>query len=380
MSKKKVFSWFLALSFCAFLPFAAQAFSVKSGESVIAPKDQVVDGNLYAAASTISIDGQVMGDVICAGQTVNISAKVDGDVICAAQTINISGEVKGNVRVAASSINISGTIGRNLNAFAATVVISEPAKIGWDALVAAANTEMRGQVGGSLHGSMKSLVISGQVGKNVDVKIDQSLNDDGRGKLEITEMAKVEGDVIYTGVDEAQIIKDNVNGQIVHNLPPNIQNKMIMAKIWGRIYAIFAALVVGLVLLSLWRKQIIEITSKMMEHKIGETIGWGAIVLFLPPIAAVILLFTVIGIPLALIVGSLWVLALFVARIIFAIMVGRFLMQKAIKKQTEKLFLEMTVGVAICWIVFALPLIGWLGLLVAMWWALGAMWNFCRKR
>jgi len=373
MSKKKFLAIFFTLSTVIFIPLATKAFSVKSGDSVFNPKDQVIEGNLYAAGSTITIDGQVTGDIICAAQTVNISAKVDGDIICAAQTINISGEVLGNVRVAASSINLSGTVGRNLNAFGASVILSDKAKVGWDLLAATPRLEMRGEVNGSLHGSIKDLLIAGRVGKNVDVRVDDNLERSDKGTLEITDSGKIEGDVIYTGINEAKLVKEKVSGRIIHSLPESGTNKMVLAFIWGRIYAIFSALLVGLVLLCLWRKRVLSLIDKM-EHKIGENIGVGAILMFLPPIAAVILICTFIGIPLALILMALWLMAIFIGRVVFGIMVGRFLLKKMIHRQTPKLFLEMTIGIVVCSVVFTLPILGWMGAMVGTWWVLGALW------
>ena len=168
MSKKKFLAIFLAITTLVLIPVTTKAFSVQSGDSIFNSKDQTIDGNLYAAGSTITIEGQVTGDVICAAQTVNISAKVDGDVICAAQTINITGEVLGNVRVAGNFINLSGTVGRNMNAFGNVVILSDQAKVGWDLLAAAARVEMRGEIDGNLHGSDSNLLVAGRVAKNAE--------------------------------------------------------------------------------------------------------------------------------------------------------------------------------------------------------------------
>lgn len=379
MSKKKFLAIFALAATLILVPSVTKAFSVRSGDFISNPQDQVVDGNLYAAGSTITIDGQVTGDVICAAQTVNISAKVDGDIICAAQTINITGEVLGNVRVAGNSINLSGTVGRNMNAFGANINISDKAKVGWDLLIAGAQAEMRGNVDGNLHGSVGKLLVAGRVAKNLDIKVDSNLENKAKGSLEITDAGSVEGDVIYTGIDEAKIDKEKVSGRIIHNLPESATNKMFLAYLWSRVYAIFSALLVGLVLLSLWRKQTLAIIDRM-QHKIGANIGFGAIIMFLPPIAALFLMFTLIGIPLSLILLALWIIAIFVGRVIFGIMVGRFLIKKMIHRQTPKLFLEMILGIVVCSVIFTLPLIGWLGAMVGTWWSLGAMWSYFNKK
>jgi len=379
MSKKKILAIFFTLTAVILIPSVTKAFSVKSGSSVFNPSNQIIEGNLYAAGSTITIEGQVTGDVICAAQTVNISAKVDGDVICAAQTINISGEVLGNVRVAGNFINLSGTVGRNMNAFGSSIILSDKARVGWDLLLAGVQTEMRGEVDGSLHGSVKNLLVAGRVGKNLAIRVDANLDKKDRGTLEITDTGSVAGDVVYTGASEAKLIKEKVSGRIIHNLPESSTNKMFLAFMWGRIYAIFSALLVGLVLLLLWRRKIITLTDKM-QTRIGANIGFGAMMMFAPPIAALILCFTFIGIPLGLIVTALWLMALFIGRVVFGIMVGRWLLKKMAAKQTSKLLLEMTIGIVLCSVVFSLPILGPLGAMVGTWWVLGAIWLHYQKK
>ncbi|MEI7619992.1 MAG: polymer-forming cytoskeletal protein [Candidatus Falkowbacteria bacterium] len=379
MSKNKFLAIFLAITALVLIPSTTKAFSVKSGESIFNPKDQIIEGNLYAAGSTITIEGQVAGDVICAAQTVNISAKVDGDVICAAQTINITGEVLGNVRVAGNFINLSGTVGRNMNAFGNSIILSDTAKIGWDLLVVSARTEMRGEINGNLHGSASDLLVAGRIAKNLDIKIDDNLENKDKGSLEITDTGSVEGNVVYTGISDAKLVKDRISGQITHNLPESSTNKVFLAYLYSRVYAIFSCLLIGLVLLLLWRKKIINITDKM-QHNIGANIGVGAILMFLPPIAALILIFTLIGIPLALIVTALWLMAILVGRVIFGVMVGRFILKKTVHRQTPKLFVEMIIGVVACSVVFSIPFLGWLGAMVGTSWVLGAMWFYYKKK
>jgi cytoskeletal protein CcmA (bactofilin family) len=377
MSKKLIFSALL-LGFFLVMPFKGQAFEGRSSDSVYIPKDQVISGNFYVAGANITVEGNIQGDLICAGQTVNVNAKVDGDIICAAQTINIAGEVGGNVRVAGNTVNINGLVGRNLNVLAATLILGSDAKINWDALLMVGQAEMRGIVSGSLHGAAQDLLVSGQVGKNIDIKLSNYKNKKDQGKLKITDQAKIDGDVVYWANSSADISQNNVSGKVTHNVPKSGDHKLLTAFIINRLYAIFSALLVGLVLVSIWRKTILKLTDKM-EGEPASTIGWGAVLLFITPIICFILFMTMIGIPLALILLGLWFLAMFVCKIITAILVGRILFRKLKRKESEKLLLEMTVGVVACWLLFAIPVVGWALSLVAVWWAMGGSWLYFKK-
>ncbi len=359
------------------LPLSAvKAYDVRSGDSVYIPKDQVITGNFYAAGSNLTIDGQVRGDVICAGQNVVINGKVDGDVICAAQSLNINGEVNGNVRVAGNNVSLDGVVARNVNILSATAIISANTKIGRDILLAVDKSEFRGVVGGSIHGVANSLLIAGQVGENINVKIGET------GKtasgLSIVAGSKVSGSVTYSGSKEADIIKENVSGQIVRQAAEKPKNNLFLAYALSQFYSIFSALLVGLLIVSLWRKTTLKITDRITNDH-WASIGWGFVLLFVVPIICVLLALTIIGLPLALILAGLWLLANFACKILTAIFIGRFIFRKLRQKESEKLVLEMTVGVVVCWFIFSIPVLGWIASLWALCMGFGASWLVFRK-
>ncbi len=363
-------------AFLLIVPVAVKAFAVKTGDSVYIAKDQTIEGNFYAAGSNITVDGTVTGDVICAGQTVNINGTIEGDVICAGQSINIDGAVNGSVRVAGNSVNINGQIARNVMAFGAAVNLGTEASVGWDMLIGAATGEIRGKVSRDLYGGVASATIAGEIGKDVRLKIDNKKSD--KSGLIIMDGAIIGGSVVYTDRTEASIASSAViAGEITHNLPKVRKEKTITAWGWGRLYSIFSALVVGLVLISLWHKQIKKLTDKMLD-KVGPSIGWGVIVMFLTPIIAILLLITLIGMPLAFILIGVWLIALFISKILVGILIGRELLKRFWEKKKDSLLLAMVIGIVITWIIFSLPVIGWLLCLVAMWWGVGGIWLYFR--
>ncbi|MCK4553560.1 hypothetical protein KAU19_01185, partial [Candidatus Parcubacteria bacterium] len=124
--------------------------------------------------------------------------------------------------------------------------------------------------------------------------------------------------------------------------------------------------------------QIKKLTDKMLD-KVGPSIGWGVIVMFLTPIIAILLLITLIGMPLAFILIGVWLIALFVSKILVGILIGRELLKRFWEKKKDSLLLAMVIGIVIAWIIFSLPIIGWLLCLVAMWWGVGGIWLYFRK-
>ena len=219
MTKTSVKLFLPVLALALLLPFSAKAFAVKTGNAVNIGQADIVEGNLYAAASTLSIDGRVKGDVICAGQSVIITGQVDGDVLCAAQSISILGDVSGSVRVAGSDVNLNSKVGRNVMAFGASAMLGSKADVGMDMLVAAGFTDINGKIAGSLHGSAGVATINGQIGKDVALNIDSDDKNKMSG-LTVMEGAKIGGNLEYTSASQATIANnDSISGKVVRQLP-----------------------------------------------------------------------------------------------------------------------------------------------------------------
>ncbi|MDP2708882.1 MAG: hypothetical protein Q8O93_02425 [bacterium] len=356
------------------LPAAAFAYSLKSGDSIYLAKNEVVEGNLYAAGSSLNIEGRVTGDVICAGQSITISGEVEGDVICAGQTINVSGKVGGSLRAAGNSINLSGQVARNAMTFGATIITSASSSVGWGMLVAGNTLEMRGQVGRDLYGGAAKANIAGRINGDLDLNLGYNNNKDQH--LTIASTAIIGGDVKYKSNQDAAVKPGAaIAGEIIHNFPPTMVTKTNFARLswwWGRLISIFSALVIGLVLISFWREQVIKITDLMLK-KVGPSLGWGILTLLLTPIIAIMLLVTIIGIPLSLIALSLWLIAIYISKILAGILIGRGLLNNFWLSQKDSLIMAMIAGIIISWLIFALPFVGWILSLLAILWGLGGI-------
>lgn len=362
------------------MPLTVSAYAIKKGDSVYVPKEETIAGNLYAVGANITVEGKVTGDVICAGQSISISGQVAGDVICAGQSININGQIGGNLRLAGNSINFSGQTARNAMLFGATIVTAASSTIGWDLLALGNTFELRGDIGRDLYGSLGKANIAGQIGKNINLNFGAKNN--YTNPLVISGTANVKGDVKYTALKDAVIENGTViKGKVTHNLPIIIAKKSNFINIgwwWGKLIAVFSTLVIGLVLISFWREPIIKITDLML-NKTRASFGWGILVLLLTPIIAIILLITIIGIPLSLILVMLWLIALYLSKILVGILVGRSLLNHFWAKQKDSLILGMVIGIVAVHLIFALPFIGWIMALLAMLWGLGGIMLVLKK-
>jgi len=287
--KSKKFKLLLLL-FLFLLPVSsAQAFDAKTGDNIHLPEDEIIGGNLFATGQTITIDGAVSGDLIAMAQNIDINGRVEGDIIAlVAQSINVNGNVGGNIRVAGNSIILNGEVVRNVNAFGSNIVFGKNAHVGWDAFLAGNNIEMRGKIDGSLNGYANKALIAGELGENVSLK---------NNNLTISGESIINGNVIYVDAESSQISEQaSISGEIKQKEPTERNREWLIDWAWDRLFAIFGALVVGLVLVFIFRKISLDIIQKIRE-KPRNTILPGIILMLAAPVLAFFLFFTIIGAP-----------------------------------------------------------------------------------
>jgi cytoskeletal protein CcmA (bactofilin family) len=351
----------------------AKAVDTKTGDSIYVAKDEIVSGNLYAVGNAITIDGTINGDLIAMAQTITVNGRIDGDIIVIAQNTNVTGEVGGNIRVAGTAIILNGSVARNVNAFGSNIILGDNLRVNWDVYVAGSALEMRGIIDGSLTGSVGRALISGKIGKNLELKLPENSLSEG---LVISSDTIINGDLVYDSKKPAQISeKASVGGQVIQTTSQTKTQNWFALWAWSKVYAIFSALVVGLVLIFLGKNITPKILEKISEKPLKMFLP-GLILMFILPPIALVLMFTIIGIPLALIVMAWWLIATYVAKIFTAILVGQIILNKLIKKNNLPLIWSLVVGIIICWLLFAIPFVGWILGLIAVWLGLGGIFTY----
>lgn len=352
---------------------AAQALEAQASNSFYLAKEEISNGNLLVTGKNITIDGTVSGDLIVAAHTLSVTGRVDGDIIAIAQTININGEVGGNIRVIGNAVSLNGPAIRNVNVIGNNFILGDQARIGWDVLSLTNKLEVRGNIDGNLNGRTQDALIYGKIGKNVNLNLSA---DNLNPSLTISPESVINGNLTYTSKDAAKIYDQaKISGEIKQNLPVNDQKNDWLPWLWARIFSIFSAIIVGLVLVFLLKNITLKTLEKIKEQPFKMIWPGLVVMLILPPIS-LLLVFTLIGLPLALIIMAGWFIALYFAKIIIATIIGQLIFKKLLKKSEPSLLWSMVLGIIICWLLFNIPLIGWILGLVAIWIGLGGIWTY----
>ena len=255
-------------------------------------------GPQFYSGLNVDVRDDVSGDVYVSGQRITISGNVTGDVIAAGQTINITGDVDGNVRLAGQDVTISGEVSRSGTIFASTIDVTDTGSFGDDLVGAAGDIDIAGEIGRDMAVGVGDLTIDGTVG----------------------------GNVTYNSANEADISDGAVSGTIEQIVPePNEEptaGEKFAGWLLGLLYALVALSLITVAAGWLLPRLLHRVTNQLIPRP-WKALLVGFVAFVAVPLVLVLLLFTVIGAPLALAALLVW-LTLMLATFVFgAYYIGR---------------------------------------------------------
>ncbi len=238
---------------------------------------------------------------------------------------------------------------------------------------------------GSLVGAGGNLIISSPIGGNINagvgnLTISQSVAGDieaAVGTLTLTPQASVSGQVNYWSEDELFLAQGaSVSGTITRNDPnqtfakntgPEKEEAFLTT---GRIIFFFSLLIIGLLLVK-FAPNYTKATAEKLTTKPLPSVGVGFLALIITPLAAAFIMFTVIGIPLGLILLATYFIYLYISRIFVVYWIGDYATKKF--KYKLSMFWSYIIGVLIFSLIALLPVVGGVLKFIAMLLGLGSM-------
>jgi cytoskeletal protein CcmA (bactofilin family) len=354
------------------------AFDARSGLTVTVASGEVVDDDLYVAAESIIIDGTINGDLWAAGNTITVNGIVNGSVMAAGRIVNINGDVTHAVRAVAETININGDVGGDVMAGSGKVNIASTTTIGGDLLFGANAASIDGSIEGNIKGNGSEVTISNRVNGNVELEVES---------LTILSTADIGGDLNYTSEEEADIQSGaQIAGATTHKLPEVKKERtkafpfVLFFGALGKVMSFLMALVTGLVIIFLAPRRLTSI-AEAIGSRPGPSAGWGALIVFVAPLAALLVCFTIIGIPVGLIALALYGIALYLAQIPVGLFIGRWIIGRFRVVEGKAIMVgALAIGLAILKLLSLIPYFGFVVGLAVVIFGLGAVVAAKRKR
>lgn len=350
---------------------AAQS-DYKNTTSIILQKDQVINKDYFAGGDTVTILGTVNGDAYVAGGTVYVDGTINGDLLVAGGTVNIRGKVSNNIRAVGGQIIVSGKTGRNLTTLGGSVTITETASVSGSLVAGAGTLSVFAPIGTDASIGAGQVTIDSHITRDVQA---------GVGTISLTPNAKIGGNFTYWSSETAQVTAPSqVAGKITHNYPPTPEKEQpqkdtspfVIAGLVSTfsLFSFCSALLIGLLMLKfipVYTKQIVV----LMQEKMLQSFGVGFLSIVLAPFIFVILLITLIGIPLSIISFVLFGILIYLAKIIFSMVLGEKIFVQLNKKAARGW--TFLVGLILYYLITMIPVFGFVVWLIAGCMGLGAL-------
>lgn len=366
-------------------PFAQQSHAVqiiRQENAVTVAADEVIEDDLIIAAERAEIEGTINGDLFVAAGEVSINGTVQGDLFTAGGMVDVSGTVAQDVRIAGGNITLDeAQIGDGVIIMGGSTSIDEDTSIGGSLLWLGGTLRSEADVVDGIAGAGGQVNLSGSIGKNTHLAV---------GSLIIDSDANLQGDLVYQSdqkldIDEEAVVTGEITEATVSaklfadkQMDQKVVRRRLREFSWGmRVWSYFSALVVGLILVSLFPK-LFDNTDQQLKQKFLASLGWGVLVLVLAFPVLLILSITVIGLPLAMILGLMLALELYLAKIFAGFAIGQWL------KKTAKLEVSRQVvlagGLLVYYLLRAIPVVNMFTGLLAVTSVIGALFALKKQR
>lgn len=297
-----------------------------------------VDGILFSAGNNLNSNGKTEYSFI-AGNNININGEIEKDLFVAGNNINLNAVVNRDTYAAASTININGNLNRNVFIGGGEVRIADNVTIGGDLYLDTEKIILGDNV-----------IITGLLSYNKDAKI-KNLNAANYGQVSTYTNPEIE----------------------THKPSP-------LTKIFTTVFKYFSALLIFCLIALVFPKsanRFAEITSS--PASVAKQLGVGACALIITPIAFFLLLFTIIGVPLAILVLVYYCIALYLSVGLAGIYLGHIVITKVFNSKPNA-YGAIILGLLLINLISLIPIVGGFIYFLAICLGLGILIDFIFAR
>lgn len=308
MTGRRTWLW-LVLTWGALAADGAGAQEV--AETVV--RSGTTPDDVYAAGARVYVVGDVGGDVVVAGGRVVVGQQVGGDVLAAGGMVEVRARVLDDVRLAGGEITLDGKVAGDAMAAGGRVRITPDAQIGGRAWLAGAEVDVGGHLERGLAAAAGHVRISGRIDGDVRLRA---------GDIEILPAARIGGDLVYESAQPAHIVPGaRIAGRVQHIPVAHGGRAPRVMSLLGGLAAFAGLLVAGMALVLLFP----DFSGRAARAVLTEpwkSLALGLALLVTVPVAALILVVTVVGTPLGLSVLALYPVALLAGFLLALVALG----------------------------------------------------------
>jgi hypothetical protein len=350
--RKKIFLILIMLVGLVTIPVQAEGMpNFLADENLVVNEE--IGRTTFAAGNSVKVSSNIDGMAFVAGNIVNVNSTQDY-LFAAGNNVTLDGTTTKDAFVAGNFLTVNSSTIRDLYMAGTTMTVNSD--LTGNLYAIGTNVSINSKIDGDVYLAADTITI----GK--DAVINGTLKYPDDTKLEVKESAVINNAEAYEGtttkVDVEKVDLDlDINPMAI-----------IIGKLLGTLFKFTAMLIIAFLLLALNKKAFESIKNEKQDFGyIALTSLLGFAFLILLPIAAIIVMCTVIGLPLGIIALTIYSLLIYLSIIPTAYYFGNLMFGKKIKNR----FLLMFISLILLYIVRLIPFLGGLISFISLIFGLG---------
>lgn len=383
---------YLILLACLLTLFDLQATDTnkyKAGDKLIS---NPIDGNLYLAGASLTINAPVGGDLTAAGQFITVNDSIHDDVILAGADILINGVLGDDVKIAGRNIQILKNVHGDLVIAGAFVQINSDVVIDKDLVIFAGKVTIDGTIKGNVKVTGENITFNGTAIQNLDIKADELiLNGSIYGhatlssdEIELGEKLKFKSDVTYWSSEDELDLKSYADGIVVFDEklePDQLGFDEELRESFNAFRLLHTlSIILVIVLLTILFNNSFEKAGTQIAGSYLKSFGYGALY-FIGLIVVIILgIVLVIGIPIGLVALSILAFSLLFANAVSSLVIANGINTHYDKNWSKwKVLLVALLSFLALKLVVFIPYVGWFIAIIIITMAFGSLvWSYSK--
>lgn len=301
--------------------------------------EQAPSHSFFLAGNNIISKDHVKGIHFIAGNLVEFNGSSDYGAF-AGNSLKINGKIKNDLFIAGNSIEIGeeAIIGRDL--YAAARLVTLKSNLNGNAFIGGERVVLENiTIDGDLRLAAETITINGKVTIT--------------GTLEYNDNAQIMGLSNLTVAETKTYVGSSADEKL-----------SFLTAATSRILFLLGRLLVTIVFIALASKFSKRLISEYSLKNSWKDIALGLGLVIAVPLAAIFIMVTVIGLPLALVGIGFYILFIYLASSVTGLVLGDVLAKRLFKKEKMHIFLKATIGIVLITLLSLIPYVG--GLISAM--------------
>ena len=315
--------------------------------------ETVIAGDYFGADTNASPGSAVDGDAFIAGAQVNLDKPVSGDALLAGGGVSTSERVGGDLYATGGSVMIDGPVAGNARLAGGHVEITRRGQVSGKTTLVGGRVTVQGKAGRQLVVFGEHVTLDGEVAGNVTI---------AARALSIGPNARVSGKLTYRGsvpaqVDPAAVLTGGIN-YLSFDFEDETYQPVARVIAWVGVIAFTVGLFLIGMLAIIMAPASTARMSRLGRARPISSLALGLVTIFCVPIAVILLMLTIVGIPFAFMLLLAWPMILIFGYLAGVMAVSDAIAGPSADAKGRRIFL-LAMGLGVMLLFARVPFAGW---------------------